>query len=154
MQHLTLEQFRATVEAGAVMTITLKAHGAAFAVQAETRRGEAVLVDSRRKEPRMFTDPRKAMMLLRDMGIRSAKMDATSWQPEQADLLRKSRPAAAEQMKAMHEAAEHDKWFKAQVEIGLADMQAGRVVSAEAASSRWADKRAELLKKAEAHASS
>jgi predicted transcriptional regulator len=57
-------------------------------------------------------------------------------------------------MKAMHEAAEHDKWFKAQVEIGLADMQAGRVVSAEAVSSRWADKRAELLKKAEAHASS
>ncbi|MEQ1667542.1 MAG: hypothetical protein ABL868_03720, partial [Sulfuriferula sp.] len=65
MQQLTLEQFRATVEAGGVMAVTLKAHGAAFAVQAETRRGEAVLVDSRRKQPRMFIDPRKAMMILR-----------------------------------------------------------------------------------------
>lgn len=127
MQQLTLEQFRATVEAGGVMTVTLKANGAAFAMQAETRRGDAVLVDSRRKQPRMFTDPRKAMMILRDMGIRNAKLDTAAWQPEQADILRKPRPAAAAQMKAAHEAAGHDKWFRQQVEIGLADMKAGNV---------------------------
>ena len=127
MQQLTLEQFKAIVEAGGVMTVTLKATGAAFAMQAETRRGDAVLVDSRRKQPRMFADPRKALMLLRDMGIRNATLDTVDWQPEQADVLRKPRPAAAAQMKAAHEAAGHDKWFRQQVEVGLADMKAGNV---------------------------
>ena len=127
MQQLTLEQFRAIVEAGGGMTVTLEANGAAFAMQAETRRGAAVLVDSRRKQPRMFADPRKALMLLRDMGIRNAKLDTVAWQPEQADILRKPRPAAAAQMKAAHEAVAHDKWFRQQVEIGLTDMKAGNV---------------------------
>lgn len=106
MQQLTLEQFRATVEAGGVLTVTLKAQGPAFAVQAETRRGDAVLVDSRRKQPRMFVDPRKAMLLLRDLGIRNAKLDANAWKPEQASLLKASRPDSSAQMKAAHEAAE------------------------------------------------
>jgi len=116
MQHLTLEQFRATVAAGGVMAVTLKAQGAVFAVQAETRRGgDAVLVDTRRKQPRMFADPRKAMMLLRDMGIRDAKLDTQSWRPEQADMLRKPRPAAAAQMKAAHEAAEIKRTIEAAI---------------------------------------
>lgn len=106
MQQLTLEQFRATVEAGGVLAVTLKAQGAAFALQAETRRGDAVLVDSRRKQPRMFVDPRKAMLLLRDLGIRNAKLDADAWQPEQASLLKASRPDSSAQMKAAHEAAD------------------------------------------------
>ncbi len=106
MQNLTLEQFRATVEAGGVMAVTLKAQGAAFTVQAETRRGDAVLVDSRRKQPRMFGDPRKALSLLREMGIRKASVDAEAWRPDQADALRPARPDRSEQMRAAHEAAD------------------------------------------------
>lgn len=106
MQQFTLEQFRATVEAGGVLAITLKAQGAAFTVQAETRRGDAVLVDSRRKQPRMFVDPRKAMLLLRELGIRNAKLDAGAWQPEQPGLLKATRPDSAAQLKAAHQAAE------------------------------------------------
>jgi hypothetical protein len=155
MQHLTLEQFRATVESGGVMAVTLKAQGAVFAVQAETRSGgDAVLVDTRRKQPRMFADPRKAMMLLRDLGIRDAKLDTQSWRPEQADILRKPRPAAAAQMKAAHEAAEHDRWFRVQVEIGLKEMQEGKTIPFEDVKRRWADKRADLLKRAETNAAS
>ncbi|MHB1591198.1 MAG: hypothetical protein ACYCTW_06665 [Sulfuricella sp.] len=106
MQNLTLEQFRATVEAGGVMSVVLKAQGAAFAIQAETRRGDAVLVDTRRKQPRMFGDPRKALALLREMGIRKATVDAEAWRPDQADLLRPSRPDKSVKLKAAHEAAE------------------------------------------------
>lgn len=106
MQNLTLEQFRATVEAGGVIAVTLKAQGAAFAVQAETRRGDAVLVDSRRKQPRMFGDPRKALSLLREMGIRKASVDAEAWRPEQAGALRPARPDRSATMKAAHEAAD------------------------------------------------
>lgn len=115
MQQLTLEQFRATVEAGGVLTVTLKAEGAAFALQAETRRGDAVLVDSRRKQPRMFVDPRKAMLLLRDLGIRNAKLDADAWRPEQANLLKSSRPDSAAQMKAAHEAADLKRVLEARI---------------------------------------
>lgn len=106
MQNLTLEQFRATVEAGGVMSVVLKAQGAAFAIQAKTRRGDAVLVDTRRKQPRLFGDPRKALALLRDMGIRKASVDAEAWRPEQADSLRPSRPDKSVKLKAAHEAAE------------------------------------------------
>ena len=115
MQQLTLEQFRATVEAGGVLSVTLKARGAAFALQAETRRGVAVLVDSRRKQPRMFVDPRKAMILLRDLGISNAKLDAEAWRPEQAGLLKASRPDSAAQMKAAHEAADLKRVLEARI---------------------------------------
>lgn len=106
MQNMTLEQFRATVEAGGVVSVVLKAQGAAFAIQAETRRGDAVLVDTRRKQPRLFGDPRKALALLRDMGIRKASVDAEAWRPEQTDSLRPSRPDKSAKLKAAHQAAE------------------------------------------------
>lgn len=115
MQQLTLEQFRATVEAGGVLAVTLKAQGASFALQAETRRGDAVLVDSRRKQPRMFVDPRKAMLLLRGLGIRNAKLDADAWRPEQADLAKVSRPDSSAQMKAAHEAADLQRTLEAAI---------------------------------------
>lgn len=100
MQYLTLEQFRATVDAGGVLSVTLRAQGAAFSVQAETRRGEAVLVDTRRKTPRLFIDPRKALTVLRELGIRRAGLDAEQWRPEEADALRASRPDSKVRMQA------------------------------------------------------
>ncbi|MEQ1668775.1 MAG: hypothetical protein ABL868_09995, partial [Sulfuriferula sp.] len=64
------------------------------------------------------------------------------------------RPAAAEQMKAAHEAAAYDKWFRQQVEIGLKQMREGETIPLEDVKRRWADKRADLLKRAEANAAS
>jgi len=106
MQNLTLEQFRATVESGGIVSVVLKAHGAGFEIQAETRRGNATLVDTRKKMPRLFGDPRKALTLLREMGIWKAAVDTEAWQPEQADLLRTSRPDKSLALKAAHEAAD------------------------------------------------
>lgn len=106
MQNLTLEQFRATVESGGIVSVVLKAHGAAFEIQAETRRGDAILVDTRKKQPRLFGDPRKALSLLREMGISKAAVDTEAWQPDQADTLRASRPDKSLKLKAAHEAAE------------------------------------------------
>ena len=106
MQNMTLEQFRATVESGGILSVVLKAQGAAFAIQAETQRGDAVLVDTRRKLPRLFGDPLKALALLREMGIRKAAVDTEAWRPEQADSLRPPRPDKSVKLKAAHEAAE------------------------------------------------
>lgn len=106
MQNLTLEQFRATVESGGIVSVVLKAHGGAFEIQAQTRRGYAILVDTRKKLPRLFGDPRKALSLLREMGIWKAEVDTEAWQPDQADTLRASRPDKSLKLKAAHEAAE------------------------------------------------
>ena len=133
MQQFTLEQFRATVESGGVVNVTLKAQGAAFVLQAETRRGgDAILVDRRKKQPRMFADPKKAMLLLRDMGIRNAKLDTQSWYPEQADMLRKPRSVATP-IKTDHEAVVHDKTIQAQqAQVEVDDPNSQRVSNEDA----------------------
>ena len=105
MQNFTLEQFRATHCAGAVLGVTLKADGAAFELQIETRRGVAKLVKARnRSEPRRFVDVRKALLLLREIGISQARIDSLQWRPEDREFERKPRPDRAQAMKAAHAA--------------------------------------------------
>ncbi|MDX8379397.1 MAG: hypothetical protein R8K48_05040 [Gallionella sp.] len=95
----------------------------------------------------MFADPRKAMMLLRDMGIRDAKLDTQFWRPEQADILRKPRPAAAAQMKAAHEATAYDKGFRAKVQEALDDPLPA--IPHEQVKDEWVQERVALLKRIE-----
>jgi hypothetical protein len=84
MINLTLDQLRAMVEGGAVLSVTLEATGADFSVKVETRKGDAILVlTNQPNKSRTFADPRKALLLLRELGIRKASVDATRWQPEQ-----------------------------------------------------------------------
>jgi hypothetical protein len=127
MQLLTLEQFRATQDAGGVLSVTLRGEGAAFEIQIETRRGFAKLVKARKArtdpEARRFADPRKALLLLRELGIREARIDSQQWRPED-DFERASRPDRAAHLKAAHEALSHTDWLQAKVEAsraGLAD---------------------------------
>jgi len=119
MQTLTLEQLRATARAGGVASVTLKAEGGAFLVTVATRSGgDGLLITTRAKEPRRFADPRKAMLLLREMGIATARFDTSHWHPDKTST-GAPRPDRAVAMKRAHEAAAHDRWFRAQVEEGL-----------------------------------
>ncbi len=79
-------------------------------------------------------------------------LDATHF--SDAPLEGKSREDASERLRNAHEAAAHDKWFREQVEIGLAeaDDPAAEWVTHEEANASWARKRAELLKRAEGSA--
>lgn len=120
MRTLTLEQFRATVEAGGVLGVNLKAQGGAFYVDVETRRGEAVLVTAREKKPRAFADPRRALLLLRDIGIREARIDTRAWRPEEIDTLRPSRPDRSVAMKEAFDAAAQSRWMAQQVQQAAA----------------------------------
>src|ERR1700689_3206261 len=119
MQTLTLEQLRATAQAGGVASVTLKAAGGTFLVAVATRSGgDGVLITTRTKEPRHFADPRKAMLLLRAMGIATAQLDISQWNPDETTI-GTPRPDRAVALKRAHEAAAHDRWFRAQVEQGL-----------------------------------
>src|SRR5262245_35993269 len=71
-------------QAGGITSVTLKAEGGAFVVAVATRSGDdGVLVTTHSEEPRRFTDLRKALLLLREMGIASVQVDATRWNPDE-----------------------------------------------------------------------
>jgi hypothetical protein len=125
---MTVEQLRATHRAGGIASVTLKAEGGAFIVAVATRSGEkGVLITTRAKTPRRFRDPGKAMLLLREMGIVTAQIDASRWKPG-AVQAGKARPDRAVAMKQAHEAAAHDRWFRAQIEEGLREANAPNAV--------------------------
>lgn len=105
MQCYTLDQFRALTESGGIIGVTLRGEGGAFHIEAETLRGEAILVPQRGNNPRRFTDPRRALTLLREIGIGEARIDARNWHPEQAELEKSARPDRSVQMREAHEAA-------------------------------------------------
>jgi len=122
MQQMTLEQLRATNSAGGVLSATLKAVGASFELRIETHRGWATLVKTRDKEnTRRFLDPRKALLLLRDLGISEAHVDSIDWRPEDQEYERRQRPDRAEAMKAAHEALSHSDWLREKLAKSAAD---------------------------------
>ena len=121
MYTLTLEQLRATTDAGGVAGVTLKAQGGTFYVRVDTRNGgEAILAKARSSEPRGFGNPAQALTLLRGLGLNVGSFDVKDWNPYDKETTR-TRPDRAEALKRTHEAAEHDKWFRVQVEQGLAE---------------------------------
>ena len=129
MQTLSLDQLRAATEAGGISSVTLKAEGGAFVVALATRNGDdGLLVTTRTRQPRRFSDLRKAILLLREMGIASVQVDATHWNPDEA-APRTPRPDRSEALKRAHEAAAHDHWFRAQVEEALREADDPATVS-------------------------
>ena len=148
MQTMNIDQLRATAEAGGVTGATLKADGSVFFLSIETRNGgSAVVVTSRGRaglppQPRKFIDPRKAMLLLRELGIQQLQIDGSEWRPDEGRLDR-SRPDRADAMKAAHHARAHDQWFRSHVEAGLleADDPHTQWVAHDDAKARWAAKR-------------
>src|ERR1700757_1824283 len=129
MQTLSLDQFRAAAQAGGITSVTLRAEGGAFVVAVATRTGDhGLLVTTRTKQPRRFADPRKAMLLLREMGIASVQVDATRWNPDEA-MAGAPRPDRSVAMKRAHEAAAHDRWFRSQVEEAVQELNDPATVS-------------------------
>lgn len=106
MRHLNLDQFRTTTETGGVLSVSVVADGGMFHIEAETRRGHAVLTKARGSDLRRFRDITKAMGLLRELGIREARIDTKNWHPEQAATGRVTRPDRALAMRQAYESAE------------------------------------------------
>jgi hypothetical protein len=115
MQNLTLDQFRTVTEAGGLLSVSLVAQGGVFHVEAETRKGHAVLVKSRGDTLREFRNPAKAMLLLRELGVREMRTDTRQWHPEQAELSKYSRPDRTQAMSEAFEAAELMRTLEARI---------------------------------------
>lgn len=147
-KNFNLEQLKAATQAGGVVGITLRGDGAAFVVNVQTQRGQAVMVTSR-QQPRRFADPRKALQVLRGIGLTDCRIDIAQWRPEDSALEKTARPDRSLALKAAHEAAQHDadydRWFHAKVQASLDGIKDGtnRVYS----EAEWKIKRSKLVAK-------
>lgn len=87
MQTITLDQLRATVQAGGVKGLTLTGQGSGFYLHVATRAGyQAVLVKSRSAEPRRFGNPVSALMVMKELGIGVAQVEISRWDPDQQEI--------------------------------------------------------------------
>lgn len=121
MRSMTLEQLRATVSAGGVVEVTLKGHGSGFFLEIATRSGhDAILSKARSTEPRRFGNPTSALVVLRDLGIAVAQLDATDWNPDQKNMSQ-SRQDRAQAMREAHEAAAYTRWVAAELQASIDD---------------------------------
>lgn len=121
MLSMTLEQLRATASAGGVTGVTLKGQGGGFFVEIATRSGQdACLVKARTTEPRRFGNPTSALIVLRDLGLTVAQLDATNWNPDQKDMTR-SRQSRAEAMRGAHEAAAYNQRLATDIQEAIDD---------------------------------
>ena len=121
MQNMTLEQLRATASAGGVVGVTLRGEGSGFFLQIATRSGQnAVLSKARSIQPRRFGNPTSALLVLRELGIAVAQLDATQWNPDQKEMSQ-SRENRAEAMREAHKAAAYSKWLAAEIQESIDD---------------------------------
>lgn len=121
MQSMTLEQLRATASAGGVVSVTLKGQGSGFFMEIATRSGQdAFLVKARSTEPRRFGSPNSALIVLRDIGIAVAQLDATNWNPDQKEITQ-NRDSRAQAMRQAHEAAAYNQWLAGEIQASIDD---------------------------------
>lgn len=121
MNSMTLEQLRATTTAGGVAGVTLKGMGGGFVIEIATRSGQDVfLAKARSTEPRRFGNPASALLVVRDLGLGTARVDVTEWDPDQKDMSR-SREARSEAMREAHQAAAHARLLTRDIEASIAD---------------------------------
>lgn len=121
MHSMTLEQLSATARSGGVTGVTLKGQGGGFFVEIATRSGQnAFLVKARSTDPRRFGNPSSALVVLRNVGIAVAQIDATNWEPDQKDMS-KSRKNRAEALRGAHEAAAYNQWLADEIQASIDD---------------------------------
>jgi len=121
MLSMTLEQLRATASAGGVVGVTLKGQGSGFFMEIATRSGQdAFLVKARSTEPRRFGSPNSALIVLRDLGIAVAQLDATNWNPDQKEITQ-NRDSRAQAMRQAHEAAAYNHWLAGEIQASIDD---------------------------------
>ena len=121
MRSMTLEQLRATANSGGVVGVTLKAQGGGFFMEIATRSGQdAILSKARSTDPRRFGSPSSALVVLRDIGIVVALLDATNWNPDRKEVTQ-SRESRARAMREAHEAAAYNRLLAGEIQASIDD---------------------------------
>ncbi|MGZ4953961.1 MAG: hypothetical protein ACXV79_02575 [Methylobacter sp.] len=114
IDHNTLSRL---VEAGAVRGAHVIGQTGGWGVMIKYGMLERPLAATRSKKIRTFKKLETLVAYLKEIGISRFDVDATQYDP--ATVQTYTRPDRAEVMRKAHEAVEHDKWFREQVELGL-----------------------------------
>lgn len=114
IDHNTLSRL---VEAGAVRGAHVIGQVGGWGVMIRYGMLERPLAATRSKKIRTFKKLETLVAYLKEIGISRFDVDATQYDP--ATVQTYTRPDRAEAMRQAHEAVEHDKWFREQVELGL-----------------------------------
>jgi hypothetical protein len=146
IDHTTLSRL---VEAGAVRGAHVVGQAGGWAVMVRYGMAERPLAAQRSRQVRLFKRMETLVAYLREVGISRFDVDAADFSAETAPARR--RPDRAEALRRAHEAVEHDKWFREQVEIGVreADDPNAKWISHDEVQQRWEKRRAELLARIE-----
>ncbi len=121
MHTMTLEQLRTTTRAGGVIGVTLKGQGSGFLMEITTLNGQGIILSkARSSEPRRFGSTNSALIVLRDIGIAVAQLDATNWNPDQK-YITQSREKRAQAMRTAHEAVAYNQWLAGEIQTSIDD---------------------------------
>lgn len=139
------------VEASAIRGASIIGQPGGWSVVMKLGMQDKALSVQRSDKPRMWRSLDRCVEYLKnELHIaRFELLDATNY--SDVPIAGKSRDDAAERLRKAHEAAAHDKWFREQVEIALAeaDDPAAEWVTNEDATASWVERRAALAKRAE-----
>jgi hypothetical protein len=130
METISHKTFVSLARAGALTGVTLAAHGRSWSVVARVKK-TLYAIEAKRGGPREFAKPETAIKYLSGLGIKKYEVDASEYDPDAKP--KNSRPDAAVKLRQAHEAVEHDKWFREQVEIGLKEADSHEAVWHDAA---------------------
>jgi hypothetical protein len=115
INHDTLSRL---VEAGAVRAAHVIGQAGGWALFVKYGMAERFLAAQRSGKLRLFRRLETVMAYLKDLGIHRFEVDASGYDAAEAKAHYK-RPDRAEALKRAHEAAEHDAWFRGQVQGAL-----------------------------------
>ncbi len=135
------------VEAHAIRGATVLGQRGGWAVLVRYGALERAVAAQRAKTPRLWRNLTTAAAFVRDeLGLARFEVDAQAHEPDAG----RRRPDQAERLRQQREAAEHDAWFRAEVQKTLDRIDAGEIglIDEDAWSKRSAAKRAELSHRA------
>ncbi|MGO1076723.1 hypothetical protein [Inquilinus sp. CA228] len=112
-------------EGQAIQAATILGRPGGWAVRIRYGSTERVIAAQRSRRPRLWRNLNTAAAYVRDtLGMARFDVDATAHDPGAVD---RSRPDTAERQRRAHEAAEHDRWFRAEVQKTLDGIADGSV---------------------------
>ena len=138
IDHATLAQLAG---AGAIEKTLVVGQTGGWSIVVRYGKSEHPLAAQRSRQVRLFKKMETLVSYLRDVGISQFDVDASDYTAEPA-----KRPDRADALKRAHEAAEHDRWFREQVQIGLREADDPNTVwiSNEDMEKEWEEMRVEL----------
>jgi hypothetical protein len=147
IDHGTLSRL---VEAGAVRAAHVIGQAGGWVLSFKYGMAERFLAAQRSGKVRLFRKLETVVDYLKGLGVSRFEVDASGYDAAAAKE-RPKRPDRAEALRKAHEAAEHDRWFREQVQQALdeADAPGAALIPHEEVKARWVAKRAQLLARAE-----